>query len=99
MSEQLKLLPDQPRLEPLLYSREQSAAVLSISPSTLDVAIGRGMLRIVRKGRRVLIAKAELERFARRDLPGGIWPAKEIRRVGGEPRRVTIKRPKLAKVG
>jgi excisionase family DNA binding protein len=100
MSEQLRLYPEGPRIERLLYSREEAAAMLSIAASTLDVAIGRGLLRAVRKGRRVLIHKAELERFSRRDMPGGIWPAKETRLAGGgEPRRVTVNRPKLAKAG
>jgi excisionase family DNA binding protein len=98
MSEQLKLYPEGPRLERLFYSRQEAAAMLSISESTLDVAIGRGMLRVVRKGRRVLISKGELERFSRRDMPGGIWPAKQIAQTGA-PRRITVNRPKLAKAG
>jgi excisionase family DNA binding protein len=99
MSEQLKLYADGPRIERLLYSREEAAAMLSISASTLDVAIGRGMLRIVRKGRRVLIHKAELERFSRRDAPSAIWPAKSVRiDEAGSSRRVTVNRV-LARTG
>jgi excisionase family DNA binding protein len=60
----------------LLYTRPEAADMLSISVSSLDVLIGRGMLRAVRKGRRVLVHKTELERLARQNIPT-IWPAKE----------------------
>lgn len=60
----------------LLYSRAAAAELLSISVATLDVSIARGMLKVMRKGRRVLIEPAELEKFSRRDTPQ-IWPAKD----------------------
>lgn len=59
--------------EKLLYTLAESAEMLSLSLSTLQVAVGRGMLRARRQGRRVLIARSELERFARADHPR-IWP-------------------------
>lgn len=60
--------------EKLLFTRAEAAAMLSLSESTLDVAIARGMLRARRNGRRVLIEKRELEKFSRADHPR-IWPA------------------------
>lgn len=61
--------------EQLLYSRKQVAQQLSLSVSTVDVMIGRGMLRVRRQGRRVLVPSTEVERFAKRDVPQ-IWPEK-----------------------
>ncbi len=60
----------------LLYSRPEAAEALSLSVSTIDVLIGRGMLRVRRQGRRVLIPHSEIERFAKRDV-ATIWPAKQ----------------------
>jgi excisionase family DNA binding protein len=60
----------------ILYSMAEAAKMLSISRRTLEVAIGRGMLRAVHKGRRVLIPVAEIEKFARRDVKQ-IWPPKQ----------------------
>jgi excisionase family DNA binding protein len=59
----------------ILYTRAEAAAALSLSVSTLDMLVGRGMLHAVRKGRRVLIHKTELERVARQNIPT-IWPMK-----------------------
>lgn len=59
----------------VLYTRAETAEMLSISTSTLDVAIGRGMLRCIRKGRRILVHRDEIERWAKKDTPA-IWPAK-----------------------
>lgn len=60
----------------LLYSRAEAAALLSISVSSIDVMVGRGMIRSRRQGRRVLIPKTEVERVSRQNIPR-IWPAKE----------------------
>jgi excisionase family DNA binding protein len=51
----------------LLVSRKDGAVFLGISTRTLDYAIDRGLLRVRKIGRRVLIPKTELERFAARD--------------------------------
>jgi excisionase family DNA binding protein len=59
----------------ILFTREEAAAALSLSISSIDVLVGRGMLRAIRKGRRVLIHRSELERVARQNTPV-IWPAK-----------------------
>jgi excisionase family DNA binding protein len=60
----------------ILYSREEAAEALSLSISTIDVMIGRGMLRARRHGRRVLIHHSEIERVSRMDLPR-IWPLRK----------------------
>jgi excisionase family DNA binding protein len=59
----------------ILFTRAEAAAALSLSVSSIDMLVGRGMLRCVRQGRRVLIHKTELERVARQNHPT-IWPAK-----------------------
>jgi excisionase family DNA binding protein len=64
----------------ILHTRTEAAAMLSISVSSLDMMVGRGMLRTIRKGRRVLIHKTELERVARQNIPA-IWPPKKNRRT------------------
>ena len=59
------------------FSIKEAAAALSLSASTIDVLIVRGMLRPRRQGRRVLIPTAEIERFAKRDIGGPMWPEKQ----------------------
>jgi len=51
----------------LLLTRVEAAAALSISVRTLDALLARGELPTRRLGRRRLIARAELERFIKRD--------------------------------
>jgi excisionase family DNA binding protein len=51
----------------LLLTRQESAAMLSISLRTLDTLLARKDLVTRRVGRRRLIPRSELERFARRD--------------------------------
>ena len=51
----------------ILGSRRDSARALGISIRMLDYLILRGELRARRIGRRVLLEKSELERFARKD--------------------------------
>jgi excisionase family DNA binding protein len=62
----------------ILYSRVEAAQMLSISVSSLDVLISTGRLRTVRKGRRVLIHIAEIERIASQEIPR-IWPSRRER--------------------
>lgn len=52
--------------EKILLSRLESAEALSISVSSLDRLISRGELKARKLGDRVLIERAELERFATR---------------------------------
>jgi excisionase family DNA binding protein len=58
--------------EKLLFTRAEAAEMLSLSVSTVDVAIARGMLRARRQGKRVLIERREVEKFSRADHPR-IW--------------------------
>jgi excisionase family DNA binding protein len=60
--------------EKLLFSRREAAELLSLSVSTLDVAVAQGMIRVRRMGRRVMFEKREIERFSRMDHQR-IWPA------------------------
>lgn len=53
--------------ERLLVSRREAAVLLGLSVRTLDNLVLRGELRVRRIGRRVLVERRELERFARRD--------------------------------
>jgi excisionase family DNA binding protein len=50
----------------ILGSRKDAARALGISARTLDNLILRGEIRARHIGRRVLIEKIELERFAKR---------------------------------
>jgi excisionase family DNA binding protein len=51
----------------ILLGRKESAALLSISLRTLDSLLSRREIVARRIGRRLLISRTELERFARRD--------------------------------
>lgn len=53
----------------ILYSRVEAAKMLSISVSSLDELIARGLLRAVRKGRRVALHVDDIERLAAKNLP------------------------------
>jgi excisionase family DNA binding protein len=48
----------------ILLSRKDTAAILSLSRRTVDELIAKGELRARRVGRRVLVPRVELERFA-----------------------------------
>jgi len=62
--------------ERLLYSRQQTAEQLSLSLSTVDMLIGRGILRVRRMGKRVLVPAEEIARCSRREM-AALWPAKQ----------------------
>ena len=51
-------------MEPLLLGRKEAAAVLGVCLRMLDYMIVRGEIATRRVGRRVLIPRAELEKFA-----------------------------------
>jgi excisionase family DNA binding protein len=57
----------------ILYSKKEAAALLSVSPRSVDNLIARKELETRRIGRRRLIPRASLEKLARRDvlLPSG----------------------------
>jgi excisionase family DNA binding protein len=61
-------------MEPILFSRKQAASLLSISLRGLDYLLSQGKLRARRVGKRVLIPRQEIERFARSDHPEPIVP-------------------------
>jgi excisionase family DNA binding protein len=61
-------------MEPILLSRKQTASLLSISLRGLDYLLAQGKLRARRVGKRVLIPRQEIERFARADHPDPIVP-------------------------
>jgi excisionase family DNA binding protein len=52
---------------PILLTRKTAAALLSLSERSLDYLIQRGDLKARRVGRKVLVPRSELERFANRD--------------------------------
>jgi len=56
-------------MERLLFARRESAAILNISVRELDYRIARGELAVRRVGRRVLIPRTELEKFASNSEP------------------------------
>ncbi len=51
----------------ILCSKREAAAALAISIRTLETLISLGEIKSVRVGKRRLIPRSELERFARRD--------------------------------
>ena len=51
----------------ILVDKKSAAALLSISPRTLEYLISRKEIRVRRIGRRCLISRREVERFANRD--------------------------------
>ncbi len=61
-------------MEPILFSRKQAASLLSISQRALDYLLSQGKLHARRVGKRVLIPREEIERFARHDHPEPIVP-------------------------
>jgi excisionase family DNA binding protein len=54
-------------MEKLVFNRQEAAEALSISLRTLDSLLALKELRCRRVGRRVLISRAEVERFLTRD--------------------------------
>ena len=51
-------------IQPLFFSKQASARILGVSERTVHVLIAQKLLGAKRVGRRVLIAREELERFA-----------------------------------
>ena len=60
----------------LLYTRQEAAALLSISVESLDLIILHGDIRVRHVGRRRLVHREELERFAKSKAITAIWPEK-----------------------
>ena len=59
-----------------LYSRKDAAAALSLHVTTIDMLIHTGQLRAIRNGRRVLVHRKEIERFASKPHRT-LWPPKQ----------------------
>jgi excisionase family DNA binding protein len=59
-------MPDQDE-QKLLFTRREVAHLLSLGLRTIDGLIHTKELRVVRIGRKVLVHKDEIQRFARRD--------------------------------
>ena len=55
----------------LLYSIEDAAKTLAISPWTLRLYVRQGKVKVVRIGRRVLLSSSELERLMQHGCPSG----------------------------
>jgi excisionase family DNA binding protein len=61
----------------ILHSRRDAAQLISVSVPEIDKLIASGQLVAIRIGRRVLVARTALERFARKGTPatgGGTDP-------------------------
>jgi excisionase family DNA binding protein len=61
-------------LERFLYPKREAAYLLGISPRAVDYLIADRRLKVVRIGKRTLIPREELRRFARADQPDPIRP-------------------------
>lgn len=55
-------------IQPLFYSKQTCARILGISERTVHVLIAQKLLGAMRVGRRVLVAREELERFAQQGI-------------------------------
>jgi len=62
--------------EKILFDRKSAAAAISLSIRGLDYLISLGKIRVRRLGKRVLIPREELERFARKDTERIVPPEK-----------------------
>lgn len=56
-------------LDPLLLTRQQTAATLAISLRSLDHLVASGALRPVRIGKRIQFNRRSIELFAKGDHP------------------------------
>lgn len=63
--------------EQILLSRRDAAVALGLSLRTIDYLISRGELRARAIGRRKMVARVELERFATRGNGDGRKPKKD----------------------
>jgi hypothetical protein len=59
-------------IEKLLYSVEDAAFALSLSPRVIRYMIGRKELQVRKIGARKLIPAAEVRRFSRQDFHGSL---------------------------
>jgi excisionase family DNA binding protein len=66
-------------MDKILFSKKEAAAMLSISPRSIDNLIARKELETRRIGRRRLVPRVSLEKLARRDTPSPSLEAAEVR--------------------
>ncbi len=66
-------------MEAILLSRKEAARVLSVGRGKLDQLVSDGTIRTRRIGRRVLVPREELERFARGEQSPQASEARERR--------------------
>jgi hypothetical protein len=62
--------------EKRLLKRKDAPGELQMSLASLDIAIQRGLVKTVRKGRHVFISCKEVERLREQPLPT-LWPPKQ----------------------
>ena len=67
-------------MERLLYDRKTAAQMLSISERAVSYLLARGEIRFRRIGRRTLIPRSELVRFARGHHPEPIASERTLKR-------------------
>jgi excisionase family DNA binding protein len=60
-------MPAQNEQQKLLFTRKEVAQLLSLGLRTVDGLVHSKELRVVRIGRKVLVHRDEIQRFARRD--------------------------------
>ena len=62
-------------VNPLLYSRKQTAERLGLCEASVDVLIARGLLTVRKMGRKRSIPASSIESFAQKGVER-IWPRK-----------------------
>jgi hypothetical protein len=63
------------KMDKLFYTRREAAHEWHICISSVDVLIHTGQVKVIRKGRKVIIPRSQIERIGRKTL-GRIWPPK-----------------------
>jgi len=64
MEKKTRTTSQKPASEPILYDRKGAAAVMGISIRSLDYLIADKRIRTVRKGKKVMILRSEVARWA-----------------------------------
>jgi len=61
-------------MEPLLYSRRRAADALSLSLRSIDHLVAQGRIKTLKVGRKTMITRDEVTRFASTESPDNITP-------------------------
>lgn len=72
----------------ILHSKDEAAALLSISTRSLEYLLASGRLKSRKLGGRTLVARDELERFAKSDQPYLVQSAPKGRKA--LPTRISL---------